>query len=116
MDDTVLAVYLHPPILVQNLSQEGALLRVESYAAWTSIECLELEESLPAYMSVLVLAVAWLIHCARWTQDAERQLQWLFSVVSLVFEGFARYSLILSESQMDLSGASCISKLWLGER
>lgn len=58
MDDTVLAVYLHPPILVHNLSQEGALLRVESYAAWTSIECLELEESLPAYMSVLVLAVA----------------------------------------------------------
>lgn len=110
MDDTVLAVYLHPPILVQNLSQECALLWVESYAAWTFLECLELGESRPVYVSVFVLAVAWLIHGARWTQGAEPQLQWLFSVVSLIFEGFARYSLILSESQMDLSEASCVSK------
>lgn len=58
MDDTVLAVYLHPPFLVQNLSQEGALLWVDSYAAWTFLECLESEESLPEYVSVLVLAVA----------------------------------------------------------
>lgn len=54
----------------------------------------------------LLLPVTWLICSSWWTHSAERQLLWLFSVTSLVSEGFSRYSLILSESRLALSEAS----------
>ena len=65
-----------------------------------------LEDWLPVYVSVLV-PVFWLIHGSQ--RSAEPQLQWLFSVVSLVPEGFAGHTLILSESRVALSEASCFS-------
>ena len=58
MGENGLAVLPHPPILMQTISEEGALLDVEDRVVWT----------------VLLLPVAWLVHGPRWTRGAEHRL------------------------------------------
>lgn len=77
MGENGLAVLPHPPILIQTISEEGALLDVEDRVMWT----------------VLLLPVAWLIHGPRWTHGAEHQLPGLYNVVTWLLRALPALSL-----------------------